>query len=72
MRQITLNNIPNRQVPLLTALFKNLSFISPDSISVHDEKAIFLDELEESVQQVKAHMKGEIKLKSAWDLLDEL
>jgi hypothetical protein len=70
--RVILNDVPKRQVPHLMALFNNLSFIKPNSVSVDDEKTIFLSELEESARQVKAHIKGEIKLKSAWDILDEL
>jgi len=70
--QVILNNIPKRQVPHLMALFNNLSFIGLNSVSVYDEKAIFLDELEESARQARAHIRGEMKMKSAWDILDAL
>jgi len=69
---MTLSNIPKKQVPHLLALFNNLSFIGPDSVSVYDEKQEYLDGLRESVRDVKAHMRGEIKLRSAQELLDEL
>ena len=32
----------------------------------------WVDELKDSLQQVELHQQGEIKLKSAWELLDEL
>jgi hypothetical protein len=71
--QMILNNIPKKQVPHLKALFNSLSFIAPgDVITRRSEKEIFLDELEESARQVKAYMRGEIELRSAQDLINEM
>jgi len=67
-----LNNIPKKQVPHLLALFNNLSFVGPNSVSVYDEKDEFLSGFEESINEANAYMRGEIKLRSAWDVLDEL
>jgi hypothetical protein len=66
-------NIPDEKMQFMLDMFDNLSFISRDSIAISNgENNNFLSDLEKSVKEVNAHIKGDIKLKSAWELADEL
>jgi hypothetical protein len=60
-------------VPHLKALFNSLSFINPgDVVTRRSENDVFLDELEESIRQAKAYMRGEIELRPVSELLNEV
>ena len=72
MTTITLNAVPNRQVPHLMAILGNLSFIPEGTISVRSRKSEILEDLEQAAEDIRAHINGKIKLKSAWDMVNEL
>lgn len=55
--------------PLLEVL-KGLSYVKTKTIS--DEKALLMEELKEAVDNLALAKKGQIKLKSARDLYNEL
>jgi len=68
---MTLNNIPKKQVPHLLALFNNLSYITPGAVEVTDEAEVFYANFKESIQEFNAYVRGEIKLRSVEDILND-
>ena len=54
-------------------LIKSLGFVKIQSEqTLYNENQTFVDEVQESLNQVEKHLQGKIKLKSADQLLDEL
>ncbi len=54
-------------------LVKSLSFVKvPDKPKLTTKQQEFVDGTKKSLEQVEQHLKGEIKLKSADQLFDEL
>ncbi len=59
----------NKAKPLLEVL-KGLSFVKAKTIS--DEKALLVEEIKESVENLKLVRRGKLKARPAKDLLNEL
>ena len=57
---------------LLQTIKGILRFGSKKSAYLNNEKQTFIEGFQESIEQVKLHQKGKIKLKSAKQVLDEL
>jgi len=64
-----IHDIKDDKVSFIMELLKNFSFVKAKPVAKKDE---FLEDLKESVKQVKLAKQGKIKLKSAEDLLNEL
>jgi len=72
MKQIVIQ-VPESKYSFFVELIKNLGFVKIQSEKkLYPEQEVLLDELNESLHLVEKHIKGEIKLKSAEELLDEL
>ncbi|MGE0020259.1 MAG: hypothetical protein AB7S72_11375 [Draconibacterium sp.] len=72
MKQIVIQ-VPESKYSFFVELIKNLGFVKIQSEKkLYTEQEVLLDELNESLHLVEKHIKGEIKLKSAEELLDEL
>jgi hypothetical protein len=72
MKQVVLN-VPDNKYPFFMELVKSLGFVK-----VHGEAKLtknqqeFVQGTKDSLKQVERHLKGEIKLKTADQLFDEL
>lgn len=77
MRQV-LVKVPDEQYAFLMKLLRSLSFVETEPVKPAKPKKLtaeqqeWVEEMREALRQVEQHQRGEIKLKSAWDLLDEL
>jgi hypothetical protein len=72
MKQVVLD-IPDNKFPFFMELIKSLSFVNiPDKPVLTKKQQEFVDGTKKSLEQVEQHLKGEIKLKSADQLFDEL
>jgi hypothetical protein len=72
MKQLIIH-IPDKKYVFFVELIKNLGFVKIQSErKLYPEQEVMLDKLNESLHLVEKHTKGEIKLKSAEELLDEL
>jgi hypothetical protein len=73
MGSITLHPDNEADYQLLIELAKrlNLPFTTEEDVKGPTQEE-FLDGLERSVQEINDHRKGKIKLRSAYDLLNEL
>lgn len=72
MKQVILN-IPDNKYPFFMELVKSLGFIKVSSEPILTKKQQeFVEGTKKSFEQVEQHLKGEIKLKSAEQLLNEL
>jgi hypothetical protein len=72
MKQVTLN-IPDNKYPFFMELVKSLGFVKvPDEPKLTKKQQEFVEGTKKSLEQVEQHLKGEIKLKSADQLFDEL
>ncbi len=72
MKQITLN-IPENKYQFFLELVRNLEFIKvKNDDNLNKDQKEFVDDLKDSLAQVELHLKGQINLKSADKLLDEL
>lgn len=72
MKQVTLY-IPEKKYLFFMELIKSLGFVKIQSEqTLYNENQTFVDEVQESLNQVEKHLQGKIKLKSADQLLDEL
>ena len=70
MKQIVIQ-VPESKYSFFVELIKNLGFVKIQSEKkLYPEQEVLLDELNESLHLVEKHIKGEIKLKSAEELLD--
>ena len=67
-------DVPQNRVSFVMELLRNLSFVrvKPIADDVSDEKALFLTELAESVEELNDVLEGRTKATNAFDLLDEL
>lgn len=63
-------DIPDSKINFFLELVKNLGFKKVRRLS--DEQKVFVDNLKHSLEQVKQHRDGKIKLQSADDILNEL
>lgn len=72
MKQVVLN-IPENKYPFFMELVKSLSFVKvPDEVKLTKKQQEFVEGTKNSLEQVEKHLKGEIKLKTADQLFDEL
>lgn len=72
MKQVTLN-VPDNKYHFFMELVKSLSFVNvPEETKLTKKQQEFVDGTKKSLDQVEQHLKGEIKLKSADQLFDEL
>ena len=63
-------DIRDDKAPYLLEVLKSMSFVR--KLSVPDNKAMFLEELQEAVVNLKLAKRGKIKAKPLSQLLDEL
>lgn len=63
-------DIPDNKFNFFMELINNLGFKKVKQISKNQQQ--FIEDLKDSLEQVKQHQEGEIKLQSAKDFLDEL
>lgn len=63
-------DIPDNKFNFFMELVNNLGFKKVKQISKEQQK--FVDDLQHSLEQVKQHQEGKIKLQSAKDFLNEL
>jgi len=72
MKQVTLN-IPDNKYPFFMELVKSLNFVKvSDESKLTRKQQEFVEGTKRSLEQVEQYLKGEIKLKSADQLFDEL
>ena len=75
MEQLIIKIKNKKEIPFLKKLLKQMDFVEvvdPSSKKKKSRKKEILDEIEESVEQVKLHLDGKIKLRPLQELLDEL
>lgn len=67
-------DIPDNKVVFMMELLKSLFFVKaqPVAANVSDDKAVFLAELGESVEELNEVLAGRIQARDAYGLLDEL
>jgi len=63
-------DIPDNKVSFFLELISNLGFKKVQKLSIEDKE--FVEGTKKSLKQVEQHLKGEIKLKTAEQLADEL
>jgi len=63
-------DIPDNKFNFFMELVNNLGFKKVKQISKENKQ--FIDDLQHSLEQVKQHQEGKIKLQSAKDFLNEL
>jgi len=63
-------DIPDNKFRFFMDLVDNLGFKKVKQVSKEQQQ--FLDDLQHSLEQVKQHQQGKIKLQSAREFLDEL
>jgi len=72
MKQVLIN-VPDNKYHFFMELVRNLSFIKiPDEAKLTKKQQEFVEGTKKSLEQVEQHLKGEIKLKTADQLFDEL
>ncbi len=72
MKQITLQ-IPDKKYPFFLELIKNLGFAKlTNEKELSEEQEWFVEGTKHALEQVEQHLKGEIKLRTADQLYDEL
>lgn len=72
MKEVTLH-IPDNKYHFFMELVKSLSFIKiPDEMNLTQNQLEFVEGTKKSMEQVEQHLKGEITLKSADQLVHEL
>lgn len=72
MKQVTLN-IPDHKYPFFMELVNSLGFVKiSDKQKLTQKQLEFVEGTKKSLEQVEQHLKGEIKLKTADHLFDEL
>jgi len=65
--------IPDNKFKFIMELLKSLSFVKiQDEVKLTQKQQEFVAGTKEALEQVNKHLKGEITLKSADQLLDEL
>ena len=63
-------DIPDNKFKFFMELVNNLGFKKVRKLTIQQQE--FIDDTRKSLKQVEQHLKGEIKLKSADQLLNEL
>ncbi len=72
MKQVVLN-VPDNKYPFFMELVKSLGFVKvPEEIKLDKKQKEFVEGTKNSLEQVEQHLKGEIKLKTADQLYNEL
>ena len=72
MKQVVLN-IPDSKYPFFMELIKSLGFVKvPEETKLTKKQQEFVEGTRKSLEQVEQHLKGDVKLKSADQLFDEL
>jgi hypothetical protein len=72
MKQVVLN-IPDNKYPFFMELVKSLTFVKiPGQAKLTKKQQEFVEGTKISIGQVEQHLKGEIKLKTADQLFNEL
>jgi len=72
MKQVVLN-IPDNKYPFFMELVKSLGFIKvPEEAKLTKKQQEFVEGTKKSLEQIEQHLKGEIKLKTADQLFNEL
>lgn len=69
MQRIVID-IPDNKLNFFLELIKNLGFKKVKQLSKNQKE--FVDDLQHSLEQVKQHQDGKIKMQSAKDFLNEL
>lgn len=65
--------IEDKKAPALMEVLNGLKYVKATPVKAKlKSKEKFLKELQESVEEVKLHKAGKVKMKSAKELLDEL
>lgn len=75
MEKLILKVKDKRKMPFLKQLLKHMDFVEvvqPPAKKLTAREKEILDGIEESVEQVKLHIAGKIKLRPIQELLDEL
>jgi len=75
MEQILVKNIPENKLNFFLELVNNLGFtieMNTNSKKLNKGQLMFVEGIEESINQVEQHLQGKIKLKTADQLLNEL
>lgn len=70
--KIILDITENNRIPFFMELIRSLGYIRVVKEIKDDEKSRYINELEESFNDITLHKEGKKKLKSAKDLLNEL
>ncbi len=72
MKQVVLN-VPDNKYQFFMELIKSLNFVKVSYAPTLTSKQLdFVEGTKKSLEQVEQHLKGEIKLKTAGQLFDEL
>jgi len=72
MKQVTLH-IPDNKYPFFIELVKSLGFVRlSDEVVLTGKQKEFIEGTKKSLEQVEQHLSGQIKLKTAEQVLDEL
>lgn len=72
MKQVVLN-VPDNKYPFFMELIKSLGFVKvTGEAKLTNDQQDFVNGTKKSLEQVEQHLKGEIELKSADQLLNEL
>ncbi len=67
-------DIPDDKVSFVPELLRSLSFVKakPLPVGISDEKALFLAEFSESVEDLNQVLSGKAQARDAYELLNEL
>jgi hypothetical protein len=72
MKQVVLN-VPDNKYPFFMELVKSLGFVKVSNVvKLTKKQQEFVEGTKQSLEQVEQHLKGEIKLKTADQLYNEL
>jgi hypothetical protein len=72
MKQVVLN-VPDNKYPFFMELVKSLGFVKiPGEVKLDKKQKEFVEGTKNSLDQVEQHLKGEITLKTADQLFNEL
>ena len=67
-------DVPENKVNFMLELLRSLSFIKarPLPVGISDEKALFLTEFSESIEELNHVLSGKTQARDAYQLLNEL
>jgi hypothetical protein len=72
MKQVVLN-VPDNKYPFFMELVKSLGFVKiPGEVKLDKKQKEFVEGTKNSLDQVEQHLKGDITLKTADQLFNEL